>query len=202
MSDKYSTDKHEWGTDAGTKLAKDMTQEEKKKMKRFKEFAQSADKVPQNYRDPETGKTKVRMVPKDKEIIKKEEVELDEGAVISTTVRKEIMKNGGKNVGQNNKEIYFTLKGKKHSVPLYKNFVSDKDYMKLQDTLNEEVELEEKAVSQAQQKFFGMVRAKQKGEMDNASPAVAKAAKSMSKKDVKDFAATKHKGLPKKKDED
>jgi len=38
--------------------------------------------------------------------------------------------------------------------------------------------------------------------MDNASPAVAKAAKSMSKKDVKDFAATKHKGLPKKKDED
>ena len=69
-----------------------------------------------------------------------EEVDLDEGAVISTTVRKEIMKNGGKNVGQNNKEIYFTLKGKKHSVPLYKNFVSDKDYMKMQDTLNEAVD--------------------------------------------------------------
>ena len=61
--------------------------------------------------------------------------------------------------------------------------------------------LEEKAVSKAQQKFFGMVRAKQKGEMDDASPEVAKAAKSMSKKDVKDFAKTKHKGLPDKVDE-
>ncbi len=60
--------------------------------------------------------------------------------------------------------------------------------------------LEEKAVSKAQQKFFGMVRAKQKGEMDDASPEVAKAAKSMSKKDVKDFAKTKHKGLPVKKE--
>ncbi len=61
--------------------------------------------------------------------------------------------------------------------------------------------LEEKAVSKAQQKFFGMVRAKQKGEMDDASPEVAKAAKSMSKKDVKDFAKTKHKNLPDKVDE-
>lgn len=64
-------------------------------------------------------------------------------------------------------------------------------------------DLEEKAVSKAQQKFFGMVRAKQKGEMDDASPEVKKAADSMSKKDVKDFAKTKHKGLPDKKvDED
>jgi len=64
-------------------------------------------------------------------------------------------------------------------------------------------DLEEKAVSKAQQKFFGMVRAKQKGEMDNASPEVKKAADTMSKKDVKDFAKTKHKGLPDKKvDED
>jgi hypothetical protein len=55
--------------------------------------------------------------------------------------------------------------------------------------------IEEKAVSQAQQKFMGMVHAAQKGEKA-ASPAVAKVAKSMGKKDAKDFAATKHKGLP------
>jgi hypothetical protein len=61
--------------------------------------------------------------------------------------------------------------------------------------------IKEKSVSKAQQKFFGMVRAKQKGEMDNASPEVSKAAKSMTKKDVKDFASTKHKGLPVKKEE-
>jgi len=224
--------------------------------------------------------------------------QLDEGAVISTTVRKEIMKNGGTNVGQTAKEIYFTMKGKKHSVPLYKNFVSDKDYMKLQDILNEEVnldenkllkvnklssfeyqkakklkgfdkskytwdskqqlyvkeeveldevtspeikaayadamktkprsaerkaaiqkyqklrlqaidakktkkeevELEEKAVSQAQQKMMGMALAYKRGEMDDASPEVKKMADSMSEKDLEDFASTKHKGLPMKKE--
>lgn len=54
----------------------------------------------------------------------------------------------------------------------------------------------EKSVSKSQQKFFGMVRAVQKGDMKAPSPEVAKAAKSMKKKDVKDFASTKHKGLP------
>lgn len=57
--------------------------------------------------------------------------------------------------------------------------------------------LDEKAVSKAQQKFMGMVHAAQKGEKA-ASPEVAKVAKSMKKKDAKDFAKTKHKGLPKK----
>jgi len=52
--------------------------------------------------------------------------------------------------------------------------------------------------SKAQQRFFGMVRAKQKGELKDGSPAITKAAKNMKKKDVKDFASTKHKGLPKK----
>ena len=59
--------------------------------------------------------------------------------------------------------------------------------------------INEKAVSRAQQKFFGMVRARQKGKMQNASPEVEKAAASMKKSDVKDFASTKHKGLPEKK---
>ncbi len=51
--------------------------------------------------------------------------------------------------------------------------------------------IEEKAVSKAQQRFFGMVRAAQKGEMEDPSPEVSKAAASMSKSDVKDFAKTK-----------
>ena len=53
----------------------------------------------------------------------------------------------------------------------------------------------EKAKSKAQQKFMGMVHAAQKGEKA-ASPEVAKVAKGMSKKAAKDYASTKHKGLP------
>ena len=60
--------------------------------------------------------------------------------------------------------------------------------------------IKEEAVSRKQQRFFGMIRATQKGEMKNPSPEVAKAAASMKKKDVKDFASTKHKGLPEKKE--
>jgi hypothetical protein len=56
------------------------------------------------------------------------------------------------------------------------------------------------AKSIKQQRFMGMVRAAQKGE-GAASPEVAKVAASMKKKDAKDFASTKHKGLPMKKEE-
>lgn len=52
------------------------------------------------------------------------------------------------------------------------------------------------AVSKAQQRFMGMVHAAQKGDMENPSPEVEKAADSMSDKDAKDFASTSHKGLP------
>ena len=52
------------------------------------------------------------------------------------------------------------------------------------------------AVSKAQQRFMGMVHAAQKGDMENPSPEVEKAADSMKKKDAKDFASTSHKGLP------
>jgi hypothetical protein len=55
------------------------------------------------------------------------------------------------------------------------------------------------AISRAQQRFMGMVHAVKKGEMINPSPEVAQAAASMKKSDAKDFASTKHKGLPKKK---
>ena len=60
--------------------------------------------------------------------------------------------------------------------------------------------LEEKAKSKAQQKFMGMVYAAKKGETP-ASPEVAKVAKGMSKKSAKDYAKTKHKGLPNKVEE-
>jgi hypothetical protein len=59
--------------------------------------------------------------------------------------------------------------------------------------------LDEKAVSKKQQRFFGMVRAAQKGEMENPSPEVAKVAATAKRSDVKDFAATKHDELPEKK---
>ena len=46
---------------------------------------------------------------------------------------------------------------------------------------------------------MGMVHAMQKGEkIKGASPELKKVAKSMGRKDVRDFAKTKHKGLPKK----
>ena len=65
----------------------------------------------------------------------------------------------------------------------------------------EEVEyIEEKSLSRAQQRFMGMVYAAKKGETP-ASPEVAKAAEGMSKKAARDFAKTKHEGLPEKKED-
>ena len=60
--------------------------------------------------------------------------------------------------------------------------------------------LAEKSLSRAQQRFMGMVYAAKKGETP-ASPEVAKAASGMSKKAARDFAKTKHEGLPEKKEE-
>ena len=60
--------------------------------------------------------------------------------------------------------------------------------------------IEEKSLSRAQQRFMGMVYAAKKGETP-ASPEVAKAASGMTKKAAKDFAKTKHEGLPEKKEE-
>lgn len=66
------------------------------------------------------------------------------------------------------------------------------------DLIESSEQLDEKAVSKSQQRFMGMVHAAQKGEKP-ASKEVAKVAKGMGKKDAKDFAQTKHKGLPEKK---
>ena len=55
------------------------------------------------------------------------------------------------------------------------------------------------ALSKKHQRFFGIVRAIQKGEQAPTTPETAKAAADMKKSDVKKFASTKHKGLPNKK---
>lgn len=62
----------------------------------------------------------------------------------------------------------------------------------------EKMELDEKAVSKSQQRFFGLVRGIQKGKAEGSQKA-EKAAEEMSTKEVKKFAGTKLKGLPEKK---
>jgi len=66
----------------------------------------------------------------------------------------------------------------------------------LSDIRSEEVQIDEKALSKQQQKFMGMVYAVKKGDMKAPSPEVAKAASGMTTQQAKDFAKTKHKGLP------
>jgi hypothetical protein len=79
------------------------------------------------------------------------------------------------------------------------------DYMQTQHERDHEMatgeeELDEKAVSKAQQRFMGMAHAMQKGEkISGASPELKKVAKTMKIGDVEDFAKTTHKGLPEKK---
>lgn len=68
---------------------------------------------------------------------------------------------------------------------------------RIKEMLGESARLDEKAKSKKQQKFMGMVYAAKKGKKP-ASKKVAKAAKGMSKKAAKDFAKTKHEGLPEK----
>jgi hypothetical protein len=90
-----------------------------------------------------------------------------------------------------------TAADKKANTAAYQKYkAGDKKY-KAAPHLGEEV-LDEKALSQQQQKFMGMVYAVKKGEMAAPSAAVAKAAAGMSKKSARDFAKTKHEGLPKK----
>lgn len=89
-------------------------------------------------------------------------------------------------------------KGKDAKVGLTAAPVSEQDDYMESLAQNLYSAINEKAVSKAQQRFMGMVHAAKKGEKA-ASPEVAKAAKGIGKKDAKDFAATKHKGLPEKK---
>ena len=64
-------------------------------------------------------------------------------------------------------------------------------------------ELNEKATSVAQQRLMALALQHKRGELDadKVTPAVEKLAKSMSEKELDDFASTKHKGLPQKKED-
>ena len=63
-----------------------------------------------------------------------------------------------------------------------------------------ETDLDEKSVSQQQQKLMGLALSVKKGKTPKSevSKKVKDVASSMSEKDLEDFASTKHKGLPKK----
>jgi hypothetical protein len=90
-------------------------------------------------------------------------------------------------------------------ITLAKEYIDTaRDYMLTQHAERaEEQPIAEKAVSKKQQKFMGMAHAMQKGEkIKGASPELKKVARTMKKGDVKDFAATKLKGLPEKKKKD
>jgi len=65
-----------------------------------------------------------------------------------------------------------------------------------------ESEVTEKSVSKQQQKLMGLALSVKKGDTPKSkvSKTVKDLAKDMSKKDLEDFASTKHKGLPKKKE--
>lgn len=66
---------------------------------------------------------------------------------------------------------------------------------------DESQEIEEKAVSQQQQKLMGIAYSIKKGETDpsDATEEARRIAKEMSMEDLKKYASTKHEGLPKKK---
>ena len=98
-----------------------------------------------------------------------------------------------------NKKDTYSKKNKKSGHVEVMPVVNDGQKGIVTTTKNEEV-LHEKSVSKSQQRFFGMVRKTQKeGEKKVTSPEVARVAASIKKKDAKDFASTKHTGLPEKK---
>jgi hypothetical protein len=100
------------------------------------------------------------------------------------------------------KSRWAKLYGKRDKEVMHKtaNKMAMGEMQKMPPTYNDVFgDISEKAVSKKQQRFFGMVRAAQKGEMENPSPEVAKVAATTKRSDVKDFAKTKHKGLPMKK---
>ena len=68
------------------------------------------------------------------------------------------------------------------------------------DELYEEYELQEKAVSEQQQKLFGLALSVKRGETprDKASPEVLKIVNTMSEAEIRKYAATPHEDVPKK----
>jgi len=119
--------------------------------------------------------------------LKKEETEIDE-AVYGATKKKEEEK-------EKDTRLTVTAADKRGMTVAYKRFKAGDKRYKAAPHLGEGT-LQEKALSKQQQKFMGMVYAVKKGDMAAPSPEVAKAAAGMTKQQAKDFAKTKHKGLP------
>ena len=125
----------------------------------------------------------------------------------TSSVREEFI--GEKDNGDENKTIEPMKKGKTNKCKVYGP--STKDDLMMHQELDGEVitetgyskflkqvhSLQEKAVSQNQQQLAGMALAYSRGEMPDASEEVKKMAE-MGEKKLRDFAKTKHEGLPEK----
>lgn len=109
----------------------------------------------------------------------------------------------GSEVNNMNQNDLNTIDGdlKSHVIdkPNLNNMEENKD-----NNMKKENIVDETAKSKSQQRFMGMVHAVQKGTLDpdEVSDEVVSASEKMKKKDVKDFASTKHDKLPEKVDED
>jgi hypothetical protein len=79
--------------------------------------------------------------------------------------------------------------------PPKKDDSEDKEKEDDKEKVKESVDIEERSVSKAQQRFMGLVKGVQSGK-SKATGKAATAAKEMSKKDVDDFASTPHADLP------
>lgn len=73
-----------------------------------------------------------------------------------------------------------------------------KDKPGMRKLLTDKKNIQEKAESVAQQKLMALALQHKRGEMKDASSEVKKLASSMTEKQLRDYAATKHKGLPQK----
>lgn len=89
-------------------------------MKKFKEFAASADKKPENYRDPETGKTQTRMVPVDKKIVKSEEKKEKQLDELSPALLNRAASAANKKASQHKKNMNRALDRKRSTSDMYK----------------------------------------------------------------------------------
>jgi hypothetical protein len=124
---------------------------------------------------------------------------LHEGVSISTL---EKMSNGQLNLLYNKvvKEQKGSVKMKTGATPEQIKQYTDKGVnveIGEEEKIGKKKEVKEKSKSIKQQQFFGIVRGMQKGDTPKKGKA-GEAAKEMKQKDVKDFAKTKHKGLPEK----
>jgi len=122
-------------------------------------------------------------------------------AVGDTTVSNE----GGKTIiTQTQTESEFT-ESEEEDVSDVNKGEDDQDPIQKQgdDGMPTETKLQEKAVSKQQQKIMGLALSVKKGDTPKSkvSKKVKDMSKEMSKKDLEDFASTKHKGLPKKVEE-